>query len=153
MLRLNGIILLFYVCHVVVMSTIRNKTMSQSNMSEVNNYLIEHMKQSFEFWHDVYNDSLINCPLIWKKAIVSNSEIMEKIDDAWKNSIKQNSEDQMQQFLELWFYAIRRSSFKIIMQDWEEFSKNMSEKQLLVCVQVIQMTKQYWKDIQDKNIE
>ena len=122
-------------------------------MPEVNNYLIEHMKQSFEFWHDIYNDSLINCPLIWKKAIVSNSEIMEKIDDAWKNSIKQNSEDQMQQFLELWFYAIRRSSFKIIMQDWEEFSKNMSEKQLLVCVQVIQMTKQYWKDIQDKNIE
>ena len=134
MLRLNGIILLFYVCHVVVMNTIRNKTMSQSNMPEVNNYLIEHMKQSFEFWHDIYNDSLINCPLIWKKAIVSNSEIMEKIDDAWKNNIKQNSEDQMQQFLELWFYAIRRSSFKIIMQDWEEFSKNMSEKQLLVCV-------------------
>ena len=135
------------------MNTIRNKTMSQSNMPEVNNYLIEHMKQSFEFWHDIYNDSLVNCPLIWKKAIVSNSEIMEKIDDAWKNNIKQNSEDQMQQFLELWFYAIRRSSFKIIMQDWEEFLKNMSEKQLLVCVQVIQMTKQYWKDIQDKNIE
>ena len=135
------------------MNTIRNKTMSQSNIPEVNNYLIEHMKQSFEFWHDIYNDSLVNCPLIWKKAIVSNSEIMEKIDDAWKNNIKQNSEDQMQQFLELWFYAIRRSSFKIIMQDWEEFAKNMSEKQLLVCVQVIQMTKQYWKDIQDKNIE
>ena len=153
MLRLNGIILLFYVCHIIEMNTIRNKIISQSNMPEVNNYLIEHMKQSFEFWHDIYNDSLINCPLIWKKAIVSNSEIMEKIDDAWKNNIKQNSEDQMQQFLELWFYAIRRSSFKIIMQDWEEFSKNMSEKQLLVCVQVIQMTKQYWKDIQDKNIE
>ena len=153
MLRLNGIILLFYVFHIIEMNTIRNKTISQSNMPEVNNYLIEHMKQSFEFWHDIYTDSLINCPLIWKKAIVSNSEIMEKIDDAWKNNIKQNSEDQMQQFLELWFYAIRRSSFKIIMQDWEEFSKNMSEKQLLVCVQVIQMTKQYWKDIQDKNIE
>jgi hypothetical protein len=122
-------------------------------MPEVNNYLIEHMKQSFGFWHDVYNDSLINCPLVWKKAIESNSEIMEKIDEAWRKNIKQNSEDQMQQFLELWFYAIRRSSFKIIVQEWEEFSKNMSEKQLLVCVQVIQMTKQYWKDVQDKNIE
>jgi hypothetical protein len=39
------------------------------------------------------------------------------------------------------------------MQDWEKFSKHMTEKQLMVYVQIIQMTKQYWKGIQDKNIE
>ena len=153
MLRLSRTILLFKVCDILVMGMTKNDVMLQSNLQEANNYLRESMKQSFEFWHGIYNDSLINCPLVWKKAIESNSEIMEKITEAWKNNIKQNAEDQMQQFLELWSYAIRESNFKIPMQDWEKFSKNMTEKQLMVYVQIIQMTKQYWKGIQDKNIE
>ena len=153
MLRLSRTILLFKVCDIRVMDMAKNDVMLQSNLQEANNYLRESMKQSFEFWHGIYNDSLVNCPLVWKKAIESNSEIMEKITEAWKNNIKQNAEVQMQQFLELWSYAIRNSSFKIPMQDWEKFSKNMTEKQLMVCVQIIQMTKQYWKGIQDKNIE
>jgi hypothetical protein len=153
MLRLSRTILLFKVCEILAMGMTKNDVILQSNLLEANNYLRESMKQSFEFWHGVYNDSLINCPLVWKKAIESNSEIMEKITEAWKNNIKQNAEDQMQQFLELWSYAIRKSSFKIPMQDWEKFSKHMTEKQLMVYVQIIQMTKQYWKGIQDKNIE
>ena len=153
MLRLSRTILLFKVCDIRVMDMAKNDVMLQSNLQEANNYLRESMKQSFEFWHGIYNDSLVNCPLVWKKAIESNSEIMEKITEAWKNNIKQNAEVQMHQFLELWYYVIRNSNFKIPMQDWEKFSKNMTEKQLMVCVQIIQMTKQYWKGIQDKNIE
>ena len=153
MLRLNRTILLFKVCDILAMGMTKNDLILQSNLQEANNYLRESMKQSFEFWHGIYNDSLINCPLVWKKAIESNSEIMEKITEAWKNNIKQNAEDQMQQFLELWSYTIRNSSCKVPMQDWEKFSKNMTEKQLMVYVQIIQMAKQYWKGIQDKNIE
>jgi hypothetical protein len=153
MLRINRTILLFKVCDIMVLSMTKSDVILQSNLQETNNYLREVMKQSFEFWHGIYDDSLINCPLIWKKAIESNSEITEKITKAWKNNVNQNAEDQIQQFLELWSYTIRKSSFKIPMQDWEKFSKNMTEKQLMVYVQIIQMTKQYWKGIQDKNIE
>jgi predicted nucleotide-binding protein (sugar kinase/HSP70/actin superfamily) len=99
MLRLSRTILLFKVCEILAMGMTKNDVILQSNLLEANNYLRESMKQSFEFWHGVYNDSLINCPLVWKKAIESNSEIMEKITEAWKNNIKQNAEDQMQQFL------------------------------------------------------
>ena len=125
----------------------------QSNLSAANNYLREVMKQNFEFWHDIYTDSLINCPLVWKKAIESNSEIISKINDGWKDNIKRNTEDQMQQFLELWFYTIRKSNFEIIIQDWEKFSKNMTAEQLMAYAQLIKMVKQYWENIQDKNIE
>jgi len=41
----------------------------------------------------------------------------------------------MQQFLELWSYAIRKPNFKIIAQDWKKFSKNMNEEQLMIYVQ------------------
>jgi len=48
---------------------------------------------------------------------------MRKIDESWKNNTKQNAENQMQQFLELCSYAIRKPNFKIITQDWGKFSK------------------------------
>ena len=153
MLRSNREILLFKVCNTIVMSITENEMIAQSNLDTANNYLRESMRQSFEFWHGIYEDSMINCPLVWKKAIKSNLEIMEKIDEAWKNDTNQTSEDQIQQFLELWYYAIRKSNFKIMVKEWEEFSKNMTEGQLMTYVQIIQTTKRYWDDIQDKNIE
>ena len=56
--------------------------------------------------------------------------------ELWKNNTKQNAENQMQQFLELCSYAIRKPNFKIITQDWGKFSKNMNEEQLMIYVQI-----------------
>jgi len=52
-----------------------NKESQQSKILSANNDLITAMKQSFEFWHHTYGDSLINYPLVWKNALDANSEI------------------------------------------------------------------------------
>lgn len=135
--------------------TKRNKKI-QSNVSEANHFLRDVMNQSFSFWHNIYDDSLINYPLIWKKALESNSEIMNKIEDAWKNNSKQNAEIQMQQFLELWAYAIKKSNFETAMksmQDWEIFWRNATKEQVIVYIEVIRLIEKYWKDLQIKNFE
>ncbi len=134
----------------------KNQNLSQSNIPSVNNDLMETMKQSFEYWHKIYDDSPINIPLVWKKGIESNSEILKKIEEVWKNNMKQNAEIQMQQFLESWSYAIRNSSFEIAknsMQEWQEFWKNTTDAQFKIYAEVLEMLGTYWKNIQDKNIE
>lgn len=117
--------------------------------------LVEIMEKSFDFWHKNYSDTLINYPLVWKKALQSDSEIIKKIE-TWKRKSDQNTELILQQFLEMWAYAIRDSNFEIAkksMEGWEEFWKNISDDQFRVCSEVLQMIEKYWEHIQNKNIE
>ncbi|MGI9566858.1 MAG: hypothetical protein ACR2LL_07590 [Nitrosopumilus sp.] len=114
------------------------------------------MKQSFEFWHNNYIDSPLNYPLVWKKALESNSEIVKKIKETWKKNTKQIAEIQIQQFFEMWSYAIRKSDFEIAiksMQDWEEFWKNMTDEESKIFAEILQAIGNYWKDVQSKNFE
>ena len=76
------------------MNTTKNNKKSSYNILLENNDFVEIMKQSFEFWHKNYIDSPLNYPLVWKKAIDSNSEIVKKIDAVWKNNTKQIAEIQ-----------------------------------------------------------
>jgi hypothetical protein len=132
-----------------------NTHMSQSPTLSSNNYLEDTMKQSFEFWHNNYQDSLVNYPLVWKKALESDSEIMKKVITLEKNSI-QNTGIIMEEFFEMWSYAIRKSTFeqaKKSIQDWQGFWKNATNEQFRTCSEVLQMIEKYWREIQIKNIE
>ena len=129
--------------------------MSQSPTLSSNNYLVDNMKQSFEFWHNNYQESLVNYPLVWKKALESDSEIMKKVLTLEKNSI-QNTGIIMEEFFEMWSYAIRKSTFeqaKKSIQDWEGFWKNATDEQFRTCSEVLQIIEKYWREIQNKNIE
>ena len=113
------------------------------------------MKQSFKFWHENYIDSLVNYPLVWKKALESDSEIIKKIEALKKNS-NQNTGIIMEQFFEMWSYAIRKSTFEQAnksIQGYEEFWKNTTDEQFMTCSEILQMIEEYWKKIQSKNIE
>ena len=61
------------------MKKLENADSSYSPDLFTNNYLADTMKQSFEFWHNSYQNYLINYPLAWKKALESDLEIMEKV--------------------------------------------------------------------------
>ena len=133
-----------------------NQNLFQLKISSANKNLIDTMKQSFEFWHKTFDDSPINYPLIWKKALETNSEFLKKIEAVWKNNMKQGAEIQMQEFLELWSYAIRKSDFetaKKSMQQWQDFWKNTTDEQFKLYAEVLEMLETYWKDIQNKSIE
>ena len=62
------------------MTMTKNYETSESTIPSISNDLEDTIKQSFEFWHKKYNDSMLNYPLVWKKAIKSDSEIMRKIE-------------------------------------------------------------------------
>jgi hypothetical protein len=133
----------------------KNTRSSYSVAVSTNNYLEDTMKQSFEFWHNNYQDSLINYPLVWKKALESDSEIMKKVK-TWEKKSIQNTGIIMEEFFEMWSYAIRKSTFeqaKKSIQDWERFWKNATDEQFSVCSEILQMIEKYWVEIQKKNIE
>ncbi len=114
------------------------------------------MRESFEFWNKKYGESPLNYLLIWKKALKSNSEIVKKIQQTLKENNKQTSTTQIQLFLEMWSYAIRKSNFEVAqesMQEWSAFWKDVSDEELKVYAEILQMIEKYWKDIQNKNIE
>lgn len=120
-----------------------------------NNDLTDVMKQSFEFWHKNYNDSLINHFLVWKKTLDSNSEIITKIE-GWQKNSKENIKIQVQQFFEIWSYAIRKPDFEIAkktMPGGNEFWKNITDEQFRMFSELLPMIENYWQDIQNKNIE
>ena len=138
------------------MSETKSNKKIQSNVSEANHFLRDMMNQSFNFWHKIYDDSLINYHLVWRKALESNSEIMKKIDEAWKDDSKQDAEIQIQQFLEWWAYAIKKSNFETAMksmQNWEKFWRNATKEQVMVYIEVVRLIEKYWKDLQTKNFE
>ena len=137
------------------MKKLENADSSYSPDLSTNNYLADTMKQSFEFWHNSYQNSLINYPLVWKKALESDLEIMEKVK-IWEKKSIQNTGIIMEEFFEMWSYAIRKSTFeqaKKSIQDWEGFWKNATDEQFSVCSEILQMIEKYWVEIQKKNIE
>jgi len=137
------------------MKKVKNNRASYSIALSTNNYLADTMKQSFEFWHNNYQDSLVNYPLVWKKALESNSDIMKKVK-VWEKKSIQNTGIIMEEFFEMWSYAIRKSTFeqaKKSIQDWEGFWKNATDEQFSVCSEILQMIEKYWREIQNKNIE
>ena len=138
------------------MNATENKKIFQSKSMFENNDLEEITKQNFEYWHKKYMDSPLNYPLVWKKAMESNFEIMKKIEHVRKKNTKQVTTIQMQQFFDMWSNVIRISNFEIAkktMQDWGEFWKNATDEEFRTCVEVLQMIQNYWKEIQNKNIE
>ena len=135
--------------------TTKNDNTSQTTILSANKDLLDIMKQSFKFWHENYTNSLVNYSLVWKKALESDSEIVEKIE-TWKKKSNQNTRIIIEQFFEMWSYAIRKSNFEIArksIQEWEGFWKNATDEQFRVCSEILQMMEAYWKEIQNKNIE
>ena len=133
----------------------KNDNTVQTTILSANKDLLDIMKQSFKFWHENYTNSLVNYSLVWKKALESNSEIVEKIE-TWKKNSNQNTRIIIDQFFEMWSYAIRKSNFEIArksIQEWEGFWKNATGEQFRVCSEILQMIETYWKEIQNKNIE
>jgi len=62
----------------------------------------------------------------------------------------------MQQFFEMWSYAIKKSDFEIAkksMQDWREIWKNITDKEFKLYGEVLQMIENFWRDMQNKNFE
>ncbi|MDH3341996.1 MAG: hypothetical protein OEL84_12050 [Nitrosopumilus sp.] len=133
----------------------KNDNTSQTTILSANKDLLDIMEQSFKFWHENYTNSLVNYSLVWKKALESDSEIVEKIE-TWKEKSNQNTRIIIEQFFEMWSYAIRKSNFEIArksIQEWEGFWKNATGEQFRVCSEILQMIETYWKEIQNKNIE
>ena len=99
------------------------------------------LKQSFDFWHRNYVDSLINYSLVWKKALDSNADILKRMDKLTKTT-KNNSEALLYDFFDLWSHAIRESSFEIAKKsllDSDEFWKNSTEEQFRIYADILQM--------------
>jgi len=113
------------------------------------------MKQSFEFWHKNYSNSLINYPLVWKKALESDPKIIKKIE-TWNKNSNQNSLLIVEQFFDMWSYVIRKSNYDIALKsiiEWKEFWNSTNYEQFRFCSEILQMIQVYWRDIQSKNIE
>ena len=116
------------------------------------NYFLENMRTSYDFWHQIYKNSPVNISLIWKKAIDSNSEFIEQFQKAWEiNSQKSNSD--LQQFLEKWAKSIRESNFKNASESISQYFNDLSDSQTKFSIEVLKMIEGYWRNIQDKNIE
>jgi len=121
-----------------------------------NNDFVKIMKQSFDFWHKNYIDSPLNYLLIWKKILKSNFEIMKRVEELRKEDTEQITKTHIEQFFEMWSYAIRKSDFKIAkksMQELVEFWKKTTYEEWRTYTEILQMMENYWKDIQNKNIE
>ena len=125
-------------------------------MLSADNDFKEILKQSFEFWHNNYIDSPLNYTLVWKKALESNSEIIKRLEKFWEKNTNKIREIQMQQFFEMWSYAIRKSNFEMAkksMQHWEEFWEDTTDEEFRTYADILQMIEKYWKDIQIRNFE
>ena len=113
------------------------------------------MKKSFEYWNRIDDDSPINCILIWKKILKTNPEIL-KNEIILKNNIKENIEDRIEKFLELWSHAIQQPNFEVAkksMHEWQEFWKNMTDENFEFYTKILEILESSWENIQSKNIE
>jgi len=137
------------------MSVIKNYEFLEHTIPPANSDLEDNIKHSFEFWHENYSDSKLNYPLIWKKALESDYEIIKKVE-MWKKNSNQNVENTLDQFFEMWSYAIRESNFEMAkksMHDGGGILENATYEQFKMCNETLQMIEKYWKEIQSKNIE
>ena len=133
-----------------------DKNLPQDTVFQSSDNLVDAMKDSFEFWHKNYVDAPLNYTLVWKKALDSNSEILKQIENVWGDTVKQSTEIQMEQFLDCWYQAIRKSNFELAkkpIQQWQEFWENTTEEQFKIYAKVLKMLESYWKNEQSKSIE
>ena len=138
------------------MKAIENDKTSQSKMLSIDEPFVESMKQSFEYWHKKYMSSPLNYPLVWKKILKSNFEMLEKIKQVREENAEKNTSIQMQQFFEMWAYSIRSSNFEIAkksMERWEAFWKNTTDEEFKMYTEVLEMIQNNWKEMQNRNIE
>ena len=119
------------------------------------NEFVKIMENSFKFWHKKYVDSMINYSLVWKKALESDSQILQKMKE-FQNNSKYDSDVIIEQFFEMWAYGIRETNFETALttiKNWKEFWKNLTGEQFRMCSEILQMVEKYWENIQRKNIE
>ena len=136
-------------------TTEKKKKLSTETNTEESNFL-EIMRQSYDFWHKNYLESPLNYALIWKKGLETNSEIVSKIEQMLKDNTKQTIEIQIQQFFEMWSYAVRKSDFglaKKSMSEWEEFWENTTTEKRKIYGEILQIIGKYWEEMQMKNLE
>ena len=132
----------------------KGKLSTETNLEESD--FLKIMRQSYDFWHKNYLESPLNYSLIWKKGLETNSEIITKIEKMFKDNTKQTVEIQIQQFFEMWSYAIRKSDFEMAkksMSEWEEFWKDTNVEKSKIYGEILQIIGKYWKDLQMKNLE
>lgn len=129
----------------------KNQNVSASN-EFYKNYFFENMKKSYDFWHQIYDESPVNIFLIWKKTLESNSEFAANFKKAWEDNTKKG-ELNLQQFLEMWSDSIRESDFKKATKSISQYCVNVSDSQTKLYLEVLDMLEKYWRNIQDKNIE
>ena len=129
----------------------KNQNVSASNKF-YKNYFFENMKKSYDFWHQIYDESPVNIFLIWKKTLESNSEFAVNFKKAWEDNTKKG-ELNLQQFLEMWSDSIRESDFKKATKSISQYCVNVSDSQTKLYLEVLDMLEKYWRNIQDKNIE
>ena len=125
-----------------------------STIFETNHALNEYIKHSFEFWHKKYIESPLNYLLIWKR-IINTDPYMKKTIDKLKED-PTNSEILIQQFLEVWFYAIRKPNFDLAKKTIQEcgiFWGKITNQQFRTYVDILQIIEKHWKDTQIKNFE
>ncbi|MDX1440950.1 MAG: hypothetical protein R3237_00645 [Nitrosopumilaceae archaeon] len=128
------------------------KSEPPESMIFTQNYLFENMKKSYEFWHQIYDDSPINIPLVWKKALESNSRFLNQLQEAWKINTRE-SESNLQKFLESWGNSIKESNFQKATKSLSQYLTNFSDSQTKFNIEILKMLEEYWRNIQDKNIE
>ena len=126
----------------------------QFSFQPTNEY-VKMMENSFKFWHKKYVDSMINYSLVWKKAIESDPQILQKMEE-YQNNSEYDTDEIIERFFEMWSHGIRETNFEIAqrsIQNWKEFWKNLTGEQFRMCNEILQMIEKYWKNIQLKNIE
>jgi len=136
------------------MST-KNEKISRTSSLLSDHDLLDLMKHSFEFWHNKYNNSLVNYHLVWKKAMESDSEIIKKIEK-WNSNSNQDMVILLEQFFEIWSDAIKKSNFELAkksIEEWNGFWSHTTDDQFKMCSEILKMIENYWKEIQIKNIE
>ena len=138
-----------------MLNTEKKKKLSTETNTKESNFL-EIMRQSYDFWHKNYLESPLNYALIWKKMLETNSEIVAKIEQMLKDNAKQTIEIQIQQFFEMWSYAVRKSDFELAkksMSEWEKFWENTTTEKRKIYGEILQIIGKYWKEMQTKNLE
>lgn len=114
---------------------------------------LDTLRKSYEFWNQVYQDSHLNIPLIWKKALQSNSENIKQIEKVWRQTNPQNFQINLVQFLDLWATVIRESNYENLKDFPIEYYTKISEEQLKAYSKILDLLQNYWRNIQEKNIE
>ncbi|MHA7734753.1 hypothetical protein [Nitrosopumilus sp. S6] len=123
--------------------------------SMFNNDLIVSLRNSFDYWSNIDEDSRINCLLVWKKILNENPDLKNS-QSIIANDSKMDGEIQIEKFLESWSHAIQEPNFesaKIAMQEWKEVWENLANKNVQLYIKILETLEQSWENTQSKSIE